>query len=77
MWGASPVVLEKIGDVTAYRTTDPEVMVVEQVVTGTMGPGGPPVRIPGLLVLRIRDGKIVHCRDYMDPLALTDVRPAA
>jgi ketosteroid isomerase-like protein len=48
----------------------------DQVVTGTVGTDGPSVRVPGLLILRIRDGLIVHCRDYMDALVLTEI-PAA
>ncbi|GAA2432352.1 hypothetical protein GCM10010191_52950 [Actinomadura vinacea] len=74
MWEASPVLVEGIEDVTTLRATDPEVIVVEQVVTGTVGPGGPDLRVPGLLVLRIRDGLIVHCRDYMDGFAVAEAR---
>ncbi|GLW66111.1 hypothetical protein Arub01_43550 [Actinomadura rubrobrunea] len=70
-WGASPVVLDRVGDVVTHRTTDPEVVIVEQVATGAVGgPGGPRFAMPGLLVLRIRDGEITHCRDYLDGLAL-------
>ncbi|MDX2677580.1 nuclear transport factor 2 family protein [Streptomyces sp. NY05-11A] len=50
-------------------TADPEVIVVEQIATGTPATTGAPFRIPGLLVMRMRDGVIVHVRDYVDGLA--------
>ncbi|MFD9815411.1 hypothetical protein [Streptomyces sp. NPDC059080] len=30
-------------------------------------------RIPGLLVIRVRSGRIVHVRDYMDGLGVAHV----
>ena len=51
-------------------------IVVEHETMGTVGPGGPRFSVPGLLVLRIKNGRIVHCRDYMDGLAVTKARSA-
>ncbi|MFG2130164.1 nuclear transport factor 2 family protein [Streptomyces sp. NPDC048751] len=68
-WGASPARPERVIEVAVYETTDPEVIVVEQIVTGTLATTGDPFRVPGLLVMRVRDGAIVHVRDYMDGLA--------
>ncbi|MPY63779.1 nuclear transport factor 2 family protein [Streptomyces spongiae] len=67
-WGASPAQPQKIHDVVVHQSTDPEVITVEQVVTGTLTTTGQSFSFPGLLVLRIRNGLIVHARDYMDGL---------
>ncbi|GLZ08826.1 hypothetical protein Acsp03_62920 [Actinomadura sp. NBRC 104412] len=75
-WGAVPFQVHGIEDVTMYPTADPEVIVSEQVTVVGMGSGGPRLRVPSLIVLRIRDGQIVHCRDYMDALAASEVRSA-
>jgi len=75
MWNASPVVLERMEEVVVHLGADPEVVVVEQTAVGSVGPDGPLFRLPSLLVLRIRDGSIVHCRDYLDGLAITKLRP--
>jgi uncharacterized protein len=75
MWDKSPALIERVDSVAVYQATDPEVVVVEQVAVGGMGPGGPRFSMPGLLVLRVRDGLIVQCRDYMDGLALSRARP--
>ena len=75
MWNASPVVVERMDEVVVHRGADPEVVIVEQTAVGHIGPDGPPFRLPSLLVLRIEDGAIVHCRDYMDGLAITGLRP--
>ncbi|MGP3922346.1 nuclear transport factor 2 family protein [Streptomyces sp. 8N616] len=41
---------------------------VEQTVAGTLTTTGQSFSFPGLLVLRVRNGLIVHVRDYMDGL---------
>jgi uncharacterized protein len=69
-WGASPVQPREIRDVVVHESTDPEVITVEQVVTGTVATNGRFFRIPGLLVIRVRSGRIVHVRDYMDGLGV-------
>ncbi|MFC7590221.1 hypothetical protein ACFQYP_45920 [Nonomuraea antimicrobica] len=58
-----------------HRTEDPEVVVVEQTVFVVAGDR--PITVPGLLVLRVRNGRIVHARDYMDTSAIARVRAAA
>lgn len=75
MWNASPVVVERMQEVVVHLGADPEVVVVEQTAVGRVGPDGPHFRLPSLLVLRIRDGSIAHCRDYLDGLAITRLRP--
>jgi ketosteroid isomerase-like protein len=75
MWKKSPVVIERVDSVAVYQATDPEVVIVEQVTVGGTGPGGPRFSMPSLLVLRVRNGLIVQCRDYMDGLAVSRARP--
>ncbi|GIG63436.1 hypothetical protein Lfu02_78080 [Longispora fulva] len=49
-----------------HETTDPEVIVAEFEYQGTVIASGEPFAIPCVFVMRIRDGKIVESRDYMD-----------
>lgn len=72
MWGATLFVAEEVRRDALHRTEDPEVVVVEQ--TTHVLAGVRRVAVPGLLVLRIRAGLIVHTRDYMDTSAITQVR---
>jgi ketosteroid isomerase-like protein len=69
-WGASPARPREIRDVVVHDSTDPEVIAVEQVVTGTVTTTGRAFSIPGLLVIRVRGGLITHVRDYMDGLGV-------
>ncbi|MFF3331329.1 nuclear transport factor 2 family protein [Streptomyces sp. NPDC002888] len=64
-WGASPARPESVVEVAVHDSTDPEVIVVEQIVTGTLATTGERFQVPGLLVMRVRDGSIVHVRDYV------------
>ncbi|MFD8596607.1 nuclear transport factor 2 family protein [Kitasatospora sp. NPDC059646] len=73
-WGATPVRPEGIDETAVHRSVDPEVLVVEQTVRGTIAGGGGAFAVSGLLVLRVRDGLVVHARDYLDGLALTGGR---
>ncbi|MFB9206116.1 nuclear transport factor 2 family protein [Nonomuraea spiralis] len=74
-WGASPAVPREVERVALHRTDDPEVVVVEQ--NAHVQVGDRPITVPGLLMLRIRDGRIVHCKDFMDSSAIAKVREAA
>ncbi|MEV4755059.1 nuclear transport factor 2 family protein [Micromonospora sp. NPDC049559] len=69
-WGATPARLEEIRGVVVHETADPEVIVVEQEVAGTLSTTGQPFAAAGLLVLRVRDGRLTHVRDYLDGVAL-------
>jgi uncharacterized protein len=70
MWGASPVEVETIRDVVVHEAAEAGTVVVEQTVVGAVAPTGRPVTVPGILVIRVRDGLIVHTRDYMDGLGV-------
>jgi ketosteroid isomerase-like protein len=69
-WGATDARPREVRSVAVHRTGDPEVLVVEQVVVGVNVATGAAFELPGVLVLRVHDGRIVHVRDYMDALAV-------
>lgn len=60
-----------------HETTDPEVVIVEYDVHGTVIPTGAPLRQRIIAVIRIRDGLIVSYRDYLNPLVLAETLAAA
>ena len=59
-------------EVTAevYQTDDPEVVITEIKHHGFSHAAKEPYQMRALGIIRVRDGKIVHYRDYMNPLAL-------
>jgi ketosteroid isomerase-like protein len=62
-----------------HQTADPEVIIVEQEAAGTVTTTGRPFTLPNIIVLKVRDGQIVHLRDYVNILAVaeaTDRLPA-
>ncbi|MFE3519050.1 nuclear transport factor 2 family protein [Streptomyces sp. NPDC059166] len=73
-WGATPVRVREVREVAVHETGDPEVVVAEHVVVGELPDGGAAFTVPGLLVLRVRDGLIARVRDYMDASAVAGVR---
>lgn len=70
VWGASPAEVREVRRVAAYETTDPEVIIAEHVVVGTLPAQDAPFTVPGLLVLHVHDGLITRVRDYMDGSAV-------
>jgi uncharacterized protein len=64
----------RVGHVTIHQTTDPEVIVAEFEYQGTDPGTGEPTAVPGIFVLRVRDGEIVSSRDYFDHLAAARAR---
>lgn len=74
MWDSSGMKVQEVRRLALHRTQEPGVVVVEQDTHVTAG--GRSIIVPGLLVLRIRDGEIVHTRDYMDTSAIARVRAA-
>ncbi|WP_051366403.1 nuclear transport factor 2 family protein [Hamadaea tsunoensis] len=57
-------------DIVVHETADPEVIVGEFTYAGTVLATGEPMRVPGIFVLRVRDGEIVESRDYVDHAAM-------
>jgi uncharacterized protein len=78
-WNASPLRYEQYRKVVVHETADPEVIVVEQEAAGTVTTTGRPFTLPNIVVLKVRAGRIVYLRDYVNVLAVaeaTDRLPA-
>ncbi|NDU72068.1 hypothetical protein GWI34_05430 [Actinomadura sp. DSM 109109] len=59
-------------ELATYRTGDPEVIVVEYELTGTVIATGVRSSVTCIAVLRVRDGLITHWREYQDIPAITE-----
>lgn len=57
-------------NIVVHETTDPEVVVVEYDYDGEVTSTGRTFTVPNVLVLRVRDGRIVSSRDYHDHHAI-------
>jgi ketosteroid isomerase-like protein len=64
---ASPLRLEDFEVAKLYQTQDPEVVVTEMRAKGTVTTTGRPFTTTSAQIIRIRDGLIVHSRDFADP----------
>jgi ketosteroid isomerase-like protein len=71
-WNGTPVQVDEIHDVVVYESTDPEVIMGEWGGTGTLTTSGGPITLNGVVMLRVRGGLIVECRDYMNGAALIE-----
>ncbi|MGW6924845.1 nuclear transport factor 2 family protein [Streptomyces sp. NPDC054950] len=57
----------RVIDVVVHETADPEVIVAEFAYEFTL-PDGSPAKVPCVFVMRVRDGRIIESRDYIDPI---------
>ena len=64
---------DEVRDVVIHETTDPEVIVVEYELAGTVIATGHQAASAFIGILRARDGKIVHWREYQNTLAMIEV----
>jgi uncharacterized protein len=69
---ASPLRLEDFEVAELYQTQDPEVVIAEMRTTGTVTTTGRRFTTTSIQILRIREGHIVHSRDFADPRILED-----
>lgn len=67
---AFPARFEECRNVVIHETVDPEVIVVEYELAGTVTTTGQPASAAFIGVLRVRDGKLVHWREYQNTLAI-------
>jgi ketosteroid isomerase-like protein len=72
--GAGPAPHRRAANITIHQTTDPEVIVAEFEYQGTVVGTEEPFALPGIFVLRVRNGEIVSSRDYFDHLTAARVR---
>lgn len=70
---ASPLRLEDFEVAKLYQTEDPEVVITEMRATGTVTATGRSFTTTSVQIIRIRNGHIVHSRDFADPRILEDV----
>jgi ketosteroid isomerase-like protein len=68
--GKGSVKNEKLTDVEVWETADPEVVISEYTVHGRFEATGEPFEMRNVLVLRVRNGKIMLTRSYFDPVKL-------
>ena len=70
---ASPLRLDDFEVAKLHQTEDPEVVITEMRATGTVTATGRSFTTTSVQIIRIRDGHIVHSRDFADPRILEDV----
>ncbi|WP_406642124.1 nuclear transport factor 2 family protein [Amycolatopsis sp. WGS_07] len=63
-------------DVTIHETADPEVIVAEYQYTAESRQTGRTAETANIQVLRVRDGLLIHTRDYHDYLQLAAIQNA-
>ncbi|MGI8335375.1 nuclear transport factor 2 family protein [Actinomadura scrupuli] len=57
----------RVVDVVVHETADAEVIVAEFAYE-FISPDGSPAKVPCVFVMRVRDGRIIESRDYIDPI---------
>jgi ketosteroid isomerase-like protein len=73
---AFPVRFDDCRDVVVHETADPQVIVVEYELVGTHTRTGVTACAPFIGVLRTRDGKLAHWREYQHTLAIAEAAGA-
>ncbi|MPZ83907.1 MAG: ketosteroid isomerase [Actinophytocola sp.] len=71
---AGPRLHRRAANITIHETTDPEVIVAEFEYQGTVAETGERFALPGIFVLRVRNGEIVSSRDYFDHVTAARIR---
>jgi ketosteroid isomerase-like protein len=69
---ALPIVFEEFQDVVIHETADPEVIIVEYQIMAIMPGGDTRAQAAFVVVLRARDGRVVHWREYQDRTAIAE-----
>jgi uncharacterized protein len=58
-----------VGQAVVHETADPEIVIAEYELHGEMTSTAEPFSLCFVMVMTIRDGQIVHTRDYANPIA--------
>ena len=66
--GASVRRYERLSDVVIHETADHDVVILEYTLHGELIRSGEPFEQRFIMVMTVRDGHIVHSRDYTDPI---------
>ncbi|HEY3905757.1 MAG TPA: nuclear transport factor 2 family protein [Streptosporangiaceae bacterium] len=69
-WAVFPARFDEVRNVVIHDTANPEVIVVEYELAGTVLATGRQASAPFIGILRARDGKIVLWREYQNVLAI-------
>jgi ketosteroid isomerase-like protein len=64
---------EEFRELATYQSDDPEVLLVEYELSGRVIATGVRASVQCIAVLQVRDGLIVHWREYQDMPAITEV----
>ena len=67
---ASQIEVLSVSDVVKHETGDAEVFIIEFAGSGRAVATGEPFEQRYISVIRLRDGHIVHYRDYWNPIAV-------
>jgi ketosteroid isomerase-like protein len=66
--GSAVRTYQRPANVVIHETADPEVIITEYDLHGRLVATGEPFVLSYLMVMTVRDGEIVHTRDYTDPI---------
>ena len=66
--GTAARTYERLDNVVIHETADPEVIIAEYDLHGRLVETGESFVLSFLMVITVRDGQIVHTRDYTDPI---------
>ncbi|HVW93830.1 MAG TPA: nuclear transport factor 2 family protein [Devosia sp.] len=69
-WSVAPVEVRDITNVKLHQTVEPDLVVAEQDLELTNTTNGHHFVAATVLVMRVRNGEIVHMRDYTDNLTI-------
>ncbi len=69
---ALPVRFEDIRYLAVHETADPEVIIVEYEMEGTVTTTGRRAAAPFIGILRARDGRVTHWREYQNAMAIAE-----
>jgi uncharacterized protein len=59
---------QRLSDVVIHDTADPNVGIIEYQLHGELTQTGEPFSQRFAMIMTVRDGQIVHSRDYTDPI---------
>jgi hypothetical protein len=69
---ALPVRFEEMRDVVVHDTTDPDKIIVEYTLAGTILPTGEKASAPFIAVMEVRDGLVRLWREYQNTALMTE-----
>lgn len=69
---ALPVRFEEMRDVTVHETSDPDKIIVEYTLAGTILPTGERASTPFITVMEVRDGLVTLWREYQNTALMTE-----